>query len=156
MNGFGIDEVKSLIPHRYPFLLVDRVEQYDLEAGTLEAIKNVTINEPYFQGHFPVKPVMPGVLMVEALAQACGLLIVQHIPREDVKKYLFYLAGVDQVRFKHMVTPGDQLRLSVSVVKQRGVIWKFSAKAMVDDAIACQCEITIVRDAEVVKEAPSE
>jgi len=140
-------EIRELIPHRYPFLLVDKVIEMDVEQGTLKAIKNVTSNEPFFTGHFPVRPVMPGVLMVEALAQACGVLIVQEIEESERKNHLFYLAGVDQARFKRMVEPGDQLELSVKVEKSRRTLWKFSAVASVDGVVACSCELTIVKGA---------
>ncbi len=150
MTVYNNVEIRNLIPHRYPFLLVDKVIAMDPEEGTLTAIKNVTANEPFFTGHFPVKPVMPGVLMVEALAQACGVLIVHDVPKDMLKKHLFYFAGIDKVRFKRMVEPGDQLELSVSVIKSRQNLWKFSGKATVDGVIACSGELTIVMGADEV------
>ena len=133
-----ISRITSLLPHRYPFLLVDRV--IEVEPGErLVAIKNVTINEPFFQGHFPDKPVMPGVLIIEALAQATGLLAME---TEDVAgAAIYYLVGVDRARFKRPVEPGDQVHLEVSVLKQRRGIWTFSAKATVDGAVCASAEI---------------
>ncbi len=133
-----IQEIQSLLPHRYPFLLVDRV--IDSEPGKcLRAIKNVTINEPFFQGHFPSKPVMPGVLLIEAMAQATGLLAMASadVPKEAI----YYLVGVDKVRFKRPVVPGDQLVFDVEVLKRRREIWVFSAEAKVDDSLVASAEI---------------
>ena len=133
-----IQKITSLLPHRYPFLLVDRV--IEVEPGErLVAIKNVTINEPFFQGHFPEKPVMPGVLIIEALAQATGLLAMES--EEVAGKAIYYLVGVDKARFKRPVVPGDQLHLEVSVSKQRRGIWTFSAKGTVDGAVCASAEI---------------
>ena len=124
-----IQKIQSLLPHRYPFLLVDRV--LECEPGTrLVAIKNVTINEPFFQGHFPNKPVMPGVLLIEAMAQATGLLAMESadVPKEAI----YYLVGVDKARFKRPVVPGDQLVFEVEVLKHKRDIWVFAAEAKVD------------------------
>lgn len=140
-----ITEIRRYVPHRYPFLLVDRVIAYEPDKS-LTALKNVTINEPFFNGHFPVKPVMPGVLMVEALAQASGLLMAKILNWPENHGYVCYLAGVDNARFKRIVEPGDQLKLCVEVVKQRRVIWKFSATALVEEDVACSCEIVIARE----------
>src|SRR5699024_7022431 len=135
-----IQEILNLLPHRYPFLLVDRVLQYEKDKS-ITALKNVTATEPYFQGHFPDRPVMPGVLIVEAMAQAAGLLTFRSMggAPEDA---LFYLAGVDKARFKRPVCPGDQLILEVTLLKQRHRLWRFSAVARVDDEVACSAEIT--------------
>jgi 3-hydroxyacyl-[acyl-carrier-protein] dehydratase len=133
-----IQKIQSLLPHRYPFLLVDRV--VECEPGRrLVAIKNVTVNEPFFQGHFPSKPVMPGVLLIEAMAQATGLLAMEsaEVPREAI----YYLVGVDKARFKQPVVPGDQVRLEVEVLKHRRDIWVFAAEAKVDDRMAASAEI---------------
>jgi len=133
-----IQKIQSLLPHRYPFLLVDRV--VECEPGRrLVAIKNVTVNEPFFQGHFPSKPVMPGVLLIEAMAQATGLLAMESadVPKEAI----YYLVGVDQARFKQPVVPGDQVRLEVEVLKHRRDIWVFTAEAKVGDNIAASAEI---------------
>ena len=139
-------EIRERIPHRYPFLLIDIVT--DWEAGkSLVGLKNVTTNEPFFSGHFPVKAVMPGVLIVEALAQACGMLLIKTLPDKDTLHNLFYLTGINNARFKRMVVPGDQLTLIVEVLKNRGELWKFSGVAKVGDEIACSVEIVIVRDA---------
>lgn len=133
-----IAKITSLLPHRYPFLLVDRVTE--VEPGQrLVAIKNVTINEPFFQGHFPEKPVMPGVLIIEALAQATGLLAMES--EEVADKAIYYLVGVDKARFKRPVVPGDQVRLEVSVLKTRRGIWTFEGKATVDGAVCASAEI---------------
>lgn len=133
-----IQEIKNYLPHRYPFLLVDRVLEVD-SGKRLVGIKNVTFNEPFFQGHFPEKPVMPGVLIIEALAQATGLLAMES---EEVSgSAIYYLVGVDRARFKRPVVPGDQVRLEVSVVKQRRGIWSFSGVATVDGAVCASAEI---------------
>ncbi len=133
-----IQEITNYLPHRYPFLLVDRVVEVD-SGQRLVAIKNVTFNEPFFQGHFPQKPVMPGVLIIEALAQATGLLAMES---EEVSgAAIYYLVGVDKARFKRPVVPGDQLRLEVSVTRQRRGIWSFSGKATVDGAVCASAEI---------------
>ena len=133
-----IQKIQSLLPHRYPFLLVDRV--MECEPGKrLLAIKNVTINEPFFQGHFPSKPVMPGVLLIEAMAQATGLLAMESadVPKEAI----YYLVGVDKARFKRPVVPGDQLNFEVEVIKHRREIWVFSAEARVDGDLCASAEI---------------
>lgn len=133
-----IQEITNYLPHRYPFLLVDRVIEVD-SGKRLVGIKNVTFNEPFFQGHFPQKPVMPGVLIIEALAQATGLLAMES---EEVSgAAIYYLVGVDKARFKRPVVPGDQLRLEVSVQKTRRGIWSFSGKATVDGAVCASAEI---------------
>ncbi|BAN68675.1 3-hydroxyacyl-ACP dehydratase FabZ [endosymbiont of unidentified scaly snail isolate Monju] len=133
-----IQKITSLLPHRYPFLLVDRVVEIDT-GKRIVAIKNVTYNEPFFQGHFPEKQVMPGVLIIEALAQATGLLAMD---AEDVSgKAIYYLVGVDKARFKRPVVPGEQLRLEVEVLKVRRGIWSFSGKATVEGAVCASAEI---------------
>jgi len=128
------EEIKKFLPHRYPFLLVDRVTEC-IPGEKLTAIKNVTVNEPFFQGHFPQKAIMPGVLIIEALAQATGLLgfrTMSEIAREDL---LYMLVGVDNVRFKRQVIPGDQLVLNVRLEKKSRSIWKFTCEARVDDEL---------------------
>lgn len=135
-----IEAVKAYLPHRYPFLLVDRVLECK-ENEYLTAIKNVTVNEQFFQGHFPAKPVMPGVLIVEALAQAAAVLAyrsTQWNPDES----LFYLGSIDSARFKRVVSPGDQLMLRVDVKKRRSTVWKFEGTATVDGQVACTLEVT--------------
>jgi len=136
----AIDQILEYLPHRYPFLLVDRVLEVTPDKS-LVAIKNVTINEPFFQGHFPQRPVMPGVLMIEALAQASGVLIYSTIKQLPSKDNWFYLAAVDNARFKRIVTPGDQLRLEVEIVKRKRDIWKFKTTATVAGELACSAEI---------------
>lgn len=134
-----IREIMRLVPHRYPFLLVDRVLECE-QGKTLAAIKNVTINEPFFTGHFPDQPVMPGVLILEALAQASLLLGLASNPDPE-HKMLYYFLGIDKARFKRPVTPGDQLRLEVELLKNKHSLWKFSAKALVDGELACSAEL---------------
>jgi len=135
-----INEILRLLPHRYPFLLVDRVIEF--EAGkSLVGIKNVTINEPYFQGHFPEKPVMPGVLILEALAQATGLLAFRTENRGAERDSLYYFVGIDNARFKRPVEPGDQLRLAVKVIKTKRGIWVFDTDATVDGHTAATATI---------------
>ncbi len=134
----SINTILNLLPHRYPFLLVDRIVE-NSPPDHLVAIKNVTINEPFFQGHFPGKPVMPGVLVIEALAQATGLLSLGH---EDVPEdAVFYLVGLDKARFRRPVEPGDQLRLSVDLVKYKRRIGVFQGQAWVDDELCASTQI---------------
>lgn len=143
MNNLGISEILTYLPHRYPFLLIDRVlESTD---NSLVAIKNVTVNEPFFMGHFPQKPVMPGVIILEALAQASGMLIFRTVKRLLDKDFWFYLAGIDNARFKRIVEPGDQLRLEVELLKVKRDIWKFKGIATVEGQIACSAEIINAR-----------
>ncbi|MDO4693171.1 MAG: 3-hydroxyacyl-ACP dehydratase FabZ [Eikenella sp.] len=134
-----IRTLQQLLPHRYPFLLIDRVTAYEPEK-TLTAVKNVTINEPFFQGHFPGFPVMPGVLIIEALAQAAGTLaILSRGGRNDDEIYFF--VGIDNARFKRQVVPGDQLVFEVEVITHKRDIGKFKAVAKVDGQIAAEAEI---------------
>lgn len=137
-------EILKYLPHRYPFLLVDRVMDYQ-EGVSLTAVKNVTVNEPFFTGHFPDQPVMPGVLMVEALAQAAGLLMAKDLKWSEHHGNVCYLAGVDKVRFKQVVMPGDQLTLKLDLLTNRKVIWKFKAQASVMDKVVCVAEIIIAK-----------
>ncbi len=135
-----VNAIKNLLPHRYPFLLVDRVLEFE-PGASLRAIKNVTFNEPFFQGHFPQKPVMPGVLILEALAQATGLLAFNSEQRGAERDTLYYLVGIDNARFKQPVTPGDQLHLAVNVSKQKRGIWVFDTLASVGEATAASAVI---------------
>ncbi len=140
MNVLEIREVLEHLPHRYPFLLVDRV--LELEKGKrIVAIKNVTINEPFFQGHFPHHPVMPGVLQIEALAQAAGILSFQTMDRRSEANSVYYFVGIDSARFKRPVVPGDQLRLEVQIVRVSRSIWKYAGRALVDGALAAEAEL---------------
>lgn len=127
----NINEVRNFLPHRYPFLMIDRV--LDFEVGKhLTAIKNVTFNEPQFTGHFPAQPIMPGVLIVEALAQATGILAFKSEVGKPVDGQIYMLVGVDKVRFKRTVEPGDQITLRVEVITVKRGMWKFDCKATVD------------------------
>jgi 3-hydroxyacyl-[acyl-carrier-protein] dehydratase len=141
-----INEISQLLPHRYPFLLVDRVLEC-MPGESLVGIKNVTINEPFFAGHFPGYPVMPGVLIVEALAQACGLLAFKSSERRP--NAIFYLVGVENARFKRPVQPGDQLRLRSQLKRTIRGVWMFDAQATVDGQLVAECEIRCtMRDVE--------
>jgi len=140
LNTLNVNEIMQHLPHRYPFLLIDRVVDYEV-GKKLTALKNVTCNEPFFLGHFPVKPIMPGVLILEALAQATGILAfktMRHIPDGSS---LYYLVGIDKARFKQIVEPGDQLFLEVEFVKEKRGIWKFDGNARVDGKLVCSAEI---------------
>jgi 3-hydroxyacyl-[acyl-carrier-protein] dehydratase len=132
-----IDEILELLPHNYPFLLVDRI--VELEPATkIVGIKNVTFNEPFFPGHFPQKPIMPGVLIIEAMAQAGGILAFKTFP--DKKGSVFF-TGIDDARFRKPVTPGDQLKLVVEVIKHRREIWLFDGKAFVENELVAEARI---------------
>lgn len=135
-----IHAIMEALPHRYPFLMVDRV--LACTAGeSLSAIKNVSINEPFFQGHFPQRPVMPGVLLIEAMAQASGLLAFETEGEWPEGNKIFYLVGADKVRFKRPVEPGDQLRMDTSIIRRRRGIWVFQARASVNDLTVAEAEI---------------
>jgi 3-hydroxyacyl-[acyl-carrier-protein] dehydratase len=146
MNGMDITEILRYLPHRYPFLLIDRVISY--EAGkSIEALKNVTMNEPFFTGHFPHHPVMPGVLIIEAMAQAAAILSFVTMGAKADDKSIYYFVGIDNARFKRPVTPGDALRISVTLTRHVRGIWKFAAMARVDDLVAAEAELMCtVRD----------
>lgn len=142
----GIEEIKGILPHRYPFLLVDKVLSVDVENGSIACLKNVTANEPHFNGHFPQEPIMPGVLIVEAMAQAAGILSSQLKGGESVNaQTIFYLASADNIRFKQPVVPGDQLVLKATLLAQKRNIWKFSCEAMVDGKMVCSANLTSAR-----------
>lgn len=132
-----INEILTLLPHKYPFLLVDRVLEFE-PSKRIVAIKNVTVNEPFFQGHFPGRPIMPGVLILEAMAQAGGVLAFKSVP--GMKGSVFF-TGIDGARFRKPVVPGDQLRFVVDVVKHRREIWVFDAKAYVGDDVVSEARI---------------
>ncbi len=135
-----IHQILEHLPHRYPFLLVDRV--VDLVPGkTIHAYKNVTINEPFFIGHFPHHPVMPGVLIMEALAQAAGILSFKTMEEKPSPDTVFYFAGIDEARFKRPVMPGDRLDLHVEIERQMRGIWKYSAEAKVDGQLAASAKL---------------
>ena len=136
----NINEVKNFLPHRYPFLLIDRV--FDFTIGkNLTAIKNVSFNEPHFIGHFPDQPIMPGVLIIEALAQATGILAFKSEVGQPVVGQIYMLVGVDKVRFKRTVEPGDQLKLYVEVMTVKRGIWKFNCRATVEEQLVTSAEI---------------
>ena len=135
-----INDILRHLPHRYPFLLIDRVIEFNT-GESLTGIKNVTYNEPFFQGHFPQRPVMPGVLILEAMAQATGLLAFRTLENTANRDTLYFLVGMDKVRFKRPVEPGDQLRLSARLLKTKRGIWMFDCDARVDGAVAATAEI---------------
>jgi len=134
-----IGKILDTLPHRYPFVLVDRVLRFE-PGKSITALKNVTINEPFFQGHFPQAPVMPGVLIMEALAQA-GAIMAYLESADDGDQKLVYFAGMDGVRFRRKVIPGDQLILKVETIKKKMRIWHLEAKAYVDDKVAAQAKL---------------
>jgi 3-hydroxyacyl-[acyl-carrier-protein] dehydratase len=138
--SLDIFEVLRRIPHRYPFLLVDRAEDYRANQSIV-GIKNVTMNEPFFQGHFPSNPVMPGVLIIEAMAQS-GALLMSKTLDADISARTIMFTSVEEARFRYPVRPGDVLRMHVEVTKHRGDLFKFAGKAMVGDKIAAQCQFT--------------
>jgi len=140
MNKMEIREILDYLPHRFPFLLIDRV--LSCEPGkNIVAIKNVAINEPFFQGHFPGNPVMPGVMILEALAQAAAILSFKTLNHQSTENLLYYFVGIDGARFKKPVIPGDQLVLNVEVLRQVRGIGKFAAHATVDDQLVTEAEL---------------
>ena len=130
-----INEIRQLLPHRYPFLLVDRVVAIDLEQKTINAYKNVSINEPFFNGHFPQHPIMPGVLIIEAMAQAAGVLGFKIMDASPEDGTLYYFVGSDKLRFRQPVVPGDRLDLSARFLSSKRGIWKFECQATVADVL---------------------
>ena len=140
-----IREILKYLPHRYPFLMIDRVLEFEKDKS-LTAIKNVTFNEPIFTGHFPQSPVFPGVLILEAMAQASALLAFKGMGGYPSEKTLYLLVGIDKARFKRQVTPGDQILFQVDVIKEKRGIWKFDARATVDENIVCTAEVLIARN----------
>lgn len=139
MPVIDINEIRAVLPHRYPFLLVDRILDIELDRRVV-GIKNVTANEPFFQGHFPGRPIMPGVLILEAMAQVGGVLAMKSSPTSGAPAV--YLTGVDQAKFRKPVVPGDQIRFEVEVVKRRPPFWKMQAKAFVESELVCEAELT--------------
>jgi 3-hydroxyacyl-[acyl-carrier-protein] dehydratase len=135
-----IHKILEKLPHRYPMLLVDRVLEIEKNVR-IRAVKNVTYNEPFFQGHFPGRPVMPGVMMLEALAQAAGILAFEGIGAGADEKMVYYFVGIDNARFKRPVEPGDQLILDVTIDRHRAGIYKFSAKGWVGDELAVEAQL---------------
>lgn len=146
MSGMDIAEIMRHLPHRYPFLLIDRVLSYE-SGKSIKALKNVTINEPFFNGHFPHHPVMPGVLIIESMAQAAALLSFVTMGAKANDQSIYYFVGIDNARFKRPVVAGDALHLHVSLTRQVRGIWKFSAQAHVEDAMVAEAELMCtVRD----------
>ena len=134
-----IREIMSFLPHGYPFLLIDRI--LEIEPGKrIVGIKNVTYNEPYFPGHFPGRPIMPGVLIVEAMAQTAGILAFKSIPEEEQRRPVLFL-GLDNVRFRKPVVPGDQLRMELEITRHRQAIWGFKGKAFVEDKLVAEADL---------------
>jgi 3-hydroxyacyl-[acyl-carrier-protein] dehydratase len=140
LTNMEIREVLEYLPHRYPFLLIDRVLLCE-PGKRVVARKNVSINEPFFQGHFPYYPVMPGVLIVEAMAQAAAILTFHTEKAKADERSVYYFVGIDNARFKKPVVPGDSLRLEVSLNRQVRGIWKFDARALVDDALVAEAHL---------------
>src|SRR3990167_80882 len=141
-----IQEILNFLPHRYPFLLIDRIIAMELNKSVV-ALKNVSMNESFFQGHFPRRPVMPGVLILEAMAQAAAVLAYKST-NTTPKEVLFYFAGIDAASFRRVVEPGDQLRLEVTVLRAKRDIWKLSGSAYVADELACSAEFMSARKQE--------
>lgn len=140
METMDITQIMKYLPHRYPFLLVDRVLEI-VPNERIVALKNISMNEPQFPGHFPNHPVMPGVLMIEALAQTAGLLAFKSDGQEVNEHSVVYFVGIDGARFKRPVVPGDQLRMEATILKVTRGIWKFAAKATVNGQVACEAEL---------------
>lgn len=140
-----IREILKYLPHRYPFLMIDRVIDFQ-EGESLTAIKNITINEPIFTGHFPQSPIFPGVLILEAMAQACALQAFKSMGGYPSEKTLYLLVGIDKARFKRQVIPGDQIVFHVTLQKERRGILRFDATAKVDGVLACSAEVLIARN----------
>jgi len=136
----NINEIKEYLPHRYPFLLVDRVVEL-VENESILAYKNVTTNEPFFNGHFPDFPVMPGVLIIEAMAQAAGILGFKSLNKKPSDGSIYYLVGTDNLRFKRPVQPGDRLMLSARILAEKRGIWKFECEARVDGDLVCSAVV---------------
>jgi 3-hydroxyacyl-[acyl-carrier-protein] dehydratase len=140
VDRMEIQKIMEYLPHRYPFLLIDRVTACE-PGKELTALKNVTINEPFFQGHFPHHPVMPGVLIVEAMAQASALLAFESFKFESNAKSVYYFVGIDDARFKKPVMPGDQLLITVQILRNLRGIWQFAAQARVDGALVSEAKL---------------
>lgn len=136
--NIDIQEIKRLIPHRYPFLFVDKVRDFIPKTSAV-GIKNVTMNEPHFQGHFPSQPVMPGVAIVEAMAQTAGIMVSKSLELEDSGALVYFLS-IDNCKFRHLVGPGDVLELHVKVIRGRGKIWKFHGDAIVDGKVVTEAD----------------
>jgi len=140
---YNVVEIQEILPHRYPFLLVDRIT--DLKKGEyIEGFKNISISEPVFQGHFPDHPIYPGVMIIEGMAQAGGVLAFKSMTnasREEIANKVVYFMSIDKAKFRSPVTPGDQLVYKINVLKNRGAVWQLDAKAYVDDKVVAQAEL---------------
>ncbi|PIE45581.1 MAG: 3-hydroxyacyl-[acyl-carrier-protein] dehydratase FabZ [Gammaproteobacteria bacterium] len=144
-NTLDIQEIMRYLPHRYPFLMLDKVIDYQV-GKNLKAVKNVTVNEPFFQGHFPQKAVMPGVMILEAMAQATGILgfKTENVPPDD-NTSLYYFVGIDNARFKQIVVPGDRLDIEVELIRSRRGIYAFHGKAYVSGKVVCSADLMCTR-----------
>ena len=148
-HTLDVEQIMALLPHRYPFLMIDRVVDYSIteEHKTLRAIKNITFNEPFFQGHFPGKPILPGVLILEAMAQATGILAFKSVGKLEPGE-LYYFAGIDEARFKRPVVPGDQMIMEVTFEKTRRGLTRFKGVALVDGKVVCEATMMCARSRE--------
>ena len=135
-----INQVMALLPHRYPFLLIDRILEFETDKKIV-GLKNVTINEPFFQGHFPGHPIMPGVLLLEAMAQTGGVMALKSLPAEEVGKKVLYFMSIDKAKFRKPVMPGDQVLFELVLLKKRGTIMSFSGQAKVDGGVVAEAEM---------------
>jgi 3-hydroxyacyl-[acyl-carrier-protein] dehydratase len=140
VDELRIAEIMRILPHRYPFLLIDRVLEVDVDKR-LVALKNVTINEPYFSGHFPNAPVMPGVLMIESMAQAGAILGLLATKDADLRKVLVYFIGIDEARFRKRIVPGDQMKIVVEVLRRKSVVWKMKGEIYVGSELAAEATL---------------
>jgi 3-hydroxyacyl-[acyl-carrier-protein] dehydratase len=138
----NIEKIIKMLPHRYPFLLVDKVLSIDYEDGSLVALKNVTVNEPQFMGHFPDNPIMPGVLIIEALAQAAALYVMDNMKLSDSEDKAVYFMSIENAKFRQIVRPGDSLHLHVRKERSRGPVWKFTGEAKVDGKLVAESSFT--------------
>ena len=140
---YNVVEIQKILPHRYPFLLVDRITE--LQAGTyIEGFKNISISEPVFQGHFPDHPIYPGVMIIEGMAQAGGVLAfksMDNATQEEIENKVVYFMSIDKAKFRAPVTPGDKLVYKINVIKNKGAVWQLDAKAYVDDKVVAQAEL---------------
>lgn len=140
MDTIDVKKIRELIPHRYPFLLLDRILEYKKDES-ITGLKNVTANEPYFEGHFPKEPVMPGVLILEAMAQICGVLTSLTLDMNLGESGVYYFVGIDKARFKKIVVPGDQIIIKAKIKRKLKGIWRFEAEAYVDDELCTSAEL---------------
>ena len=136
----NINEVMDFLPHRYPFLMIDRILEFEADKRIV-GMKNVTINEPFFQGHFPGHPIMPGVLLLEAMAQTGGVMALMSLTPEEAKKKVLYFMSIDKAKFRKPVTPGDQVRFELIMIRSRGTIKSFKATATVDGVVVAESEM---------------